>query len=241
MKDKIVKFLKLNMFNLKWTCNCCEEEVFNDGYFCEDCEKRFVYILKDKCDHCGRLTSKPTLFCDDCIGKNIEFDTARSVFEYQEPISSAIKAFKYGNKKYLAEVFASKMLNVFLSSFSNASVITFVPMTEVKKKQRGYNQAELLANELSRLTGIEVFELATKKRDTLSQASLTAKERKQNLKSTFKFNKKLIKDKNIVIVDDVLTTGSTADVLAKGFKEAGAKSVGVITVCSVSFLNSKKG
>ena len=240
MKQKILEFLKQNMFNLKWTCNCCGVENFNDGYFCNNCEKEFVYIEKNKCDHCGRLTNKPVLFCDSCIGKNIEFDTARSVYEYLEPISTVVKEFKYQNKKYLAQVFASKMLNVFLSSFSNVNAITFVPMTEVKKKQRGYNQAELLANELSNLTGIEVLELAEKKGDTPSQASLSAKERKDNLKTSFKFNKKLIKDKSIVIVDDVLTTGSTADVLAKGFKDAGAKFVGVITICSVSFLNKNE-
>ena len=240
MKEKIVKFLKQNIFNLKWTCNACKEENFNGEYFCPTCEKQFVYILENKCDHCGRLTSKPTLFCDDCTGKNIEFDTARSVFEYQEPISSLIKGFKYDGKRYLGEVFASKMLKVFLSNFSSANVLTYVPMTETKLKQRGYNQSKLLAEELSRLTNVEVMELAIKKKDTKAQATLSAKERKKNLKTSFKINKKLAKDKNVVIVDDVLTTGSTADVLAKGFKDAGAKSVNVITISSVSFLNKKR-
>ncbi|MBO5851109.1 MAG: ComF family protein [Clostridia bacterium] len=228
------------MFNLKWTCNCCGSELFTNGYFCDICEKEFTYVLDSKCDHCGRITKTPTLFCDSCTGRNVEFDTARSVFEYTEPISKVVKAFKYDGKKYLAEVFASKMLNVFLSSFSSANLLTYVPMTETKLKQRGYNQSKLLAEELSRLTGIEVKELAVKKADTHSQATLSAKERKDNLKSSFKFNKKLAKDKNVVIVDDVLTTGSTADVLAKGLKDAGALSVSVLTICSVSFLGEKK-
>ena len=101
MKQKILEFLKRNMFNLKWTCNSCGVENFNDEYFCNSCENEFVYIEKNKCDHCGRLTSKPVLFCDSCIGKNIEFDTARSVYEYLEPISTSVKAFKYQNKKWL--------------------------------------------------------------------------------------------------------------------------------------------
>ena len=239
MNKRLEKFLKENIFNLKWTCNACGEENFNGEYFCKSCEEKFTYILNDKCDHCGRLTNKPCLFCDSCTGKNVEFDLARSVFEYGEPISRAIKAFKYDGKKYLAEVFVSKMLNTFLANFSSANIITFVPMTKAKLKLRGYNQAELLANELSRITKIEVKELAEKVSETKAQATLNAKERKKNLKSSFKINKKLVKDKNIVIVDDVLTTGSTADVLAKGFKDAGAKSVGVLTVCSVSFLNKK--
>lgn len=236
---KLQKFLKENIFNLKWTCNCCGCEIFNDSYFCSACENSFLNVKVDKCNHCGRRTYEAVLFCDSCTNKNLQFDTARSVYEYCEPINSLIKAFKYDGKKYLAEVFASKMLNVLLSNFSDANLITFVPMTKSREATRGYNQSELLANELSLLTGIEVKETALKKYETKRQANLSAKERKINLKNSFKVLKSVVKDKNVLIIDDVLTTGYTADVLAEGFKKAGANYVYVLTIASVSFLNDK--
>ncbi len=236
---KLQKFFKDNLFNLKWTCNCCNCEIFNNDYFCDDCKNSFLEIRADKCNHCGRRTSEVSLFCNSCSGKNLQFDKARSVYEYCEPISALIKAFKYDGKKYLAEVFANKMVSAFLLNFSDVDLITFVPMSKKREKLRGYNQSKLLAQELSLLTGIKCIETVIKKSETERQANLSAKDRRNNLKNSFKVAKSVVKDKRVLIVDDVLTTGSTADVLAEAFKKASAQAVYVLTIASVTYLNDK--
>jgi ComF family protein len=108
-------------------------------------------------------------------------------------------------------------------------------MTEKARRKRGYNQAELMAREISRLTGIEVEELLVKRVETVRQARLNRKERLSNLKGAIKAgNRQLIVNKVIVVVDDVITTGATAEAVAAALKRAGAAKVYVLTATSVT-------
>ena len=107
-------------------------------------------------------------------------------------------------------------------------------MTEKAKQKRGFNQSELLCRGLALKTEINVFEGLTKIRETQRQAKLNRKERITNLSKAFRVHdKKNIKDKTVLIIDDVSTTGSTMKVLSEKLLKAGAKSVGVLTVASV--------
>ena len=107
-------------------------------------------------------------------------------------------------------------------------------MTEKAERRRGYNQSKLLAQKLSERVGVQVVECLVKTKETQRQAKLTANERRKNLVDAFKvINKKVVKDKSVLIVDDVTTTGSTAQILAKKLKSAGVKKVYLITVASV--------
>lgn len=230
---KFVNLIKRSLFNTGWTCNACGKEIFS-GYFCEDCLKSIVKINKDKCFHCGRRTLYPVNYCDSCIEKNLNFDIARSVYEYQAPLSFVIQNFKYENAKYHAEFFANEMYEIFINENLYCDVITFVPMHEKRLRKRGYNQAELLAKELSKLVGVEVLDCITKTKETEHQANLTQKEREKNLKGTFKANKKVVAGKSVLLVDDVMTTGSTVDAISKELKRAGATKISVLTLASVS-------
>jgi ComF family protein len=107
----------------------------------------------------------------------------------------------------------------------------YVPLYTKRQKKRGYNQSELLSNELSKLIGISVsHNNLIRIKDTITQTNLSFKERQKNLESAFEIkDKKEVKDKNILLIDDVLTTGATADNCAKILKKAKAKGVYVLT------------
>ena len=238
--ESLRKVLEKLFFQVNYTCNNCGVEIFNGGYFCSDCEKIIKEIKVNKCDHCGRITFYPVNYCDSCIEKNINFDKARSVYDYVYPINGLIKNFKYNGKRYLAEVFASKLKTLYLNEFETVDAIVFVPMTDERLNERGYNQAEILANELSNLINVPVLNNALKKtRETPRQANLTKAERRSNLQKSFTAYTAEVKDKSLLLVDDVLTTGATADIIAGILKKKGATKVIVYTIASVQSKNLK--
>lgn len=231
----IKKALRKTLFNDRWTCNACGKEIFDD-YFCEECLNKITQIDKNKCEHCGRLTAYPVKFCDSCKEVNINFDRALSVFNYEEPISFLIQNFKYKNHKYHAKYFAEKLYSLYEKEGLSADVVTFVPMHEDRLEERKYNHAEILAREFSTLSKIEVKPIIKKVKETERQATLSFKDRLKNLTSSFKADKVEVDGKRVLVIDDVLTTGATADVISKTLKKAGAKEVVVLTVASVSRL-----
>lgn len=230
----LFKSVKDGYFNEKWTCNGCSNENFTDGYFCQKCQETLPVISQDFCEHCGRKTPFPTAFCNSCIEKNINFEKARSLYEYKEPINNLLRNFKYDGDKYIANIFVKDLANKFYENFSDADFFTAIPMTSERLKSRGYNQSFILADKLSKYTKIPCVSALKKVKDTERQATLSADERKKNLKGSFKAVKNLVKDKTVVLVDDVLTTGATADVCSEILKKAGAKKVYVLTVATVT-------
>ena len=146
-----------------------------------------------------------------------------------------IMGFKYSNKRYLAEIFAELCAFVLLKEFADSDFIINVPMHPKDKRKRGYNQTELLCKEISKKTGYTfVNGLFSKTKRTLRQATLSKEDRAKNLENAFKLeDKKAVKDKIILIVDDCMTTGATVEAIAKSLKKSKAKKVYVITVASV--------
>ncbi len=231
--DFLLKKIKNALFYERWTCNVCNSEIFS-GYFCLDCEKQIERINENKCNHCGRATAYPVNYCDSCIEKNINFNFSRSVFNYKPPISNLIQRFKYGAQKYHGRYFAEELYKIFLKENFPCDLVTFVPMSEERFEETKYNHAEVIASEFSKLSGIELSLSIKKVKETPRQATLSLNERLKNLKSAFRVNKKAVKDKNVIVIDDVLTTGATCDTISKLLKKNGAQSVIVLTVASVS-------
>ena len=228
------EFFNKYLFNVKWTCQACGREIFDGKYFCDKCLKKLPYNDGTICDHCGRKTISPVDYCTTCSNTLVSFDKARSVFCYEKPISSLIKGFKYDGKRYLVEVFAYYLSLTYYKNCTPCDIVTFVPMTEKAKKKRGYNQSELLANEFAKLVSLKVESILVKEKDTDRQAKLDRKGRLKNLSGAFRvINRKIIKDKSVLIVDDVTTTGATAEVISEKLKKAGAKQVFVLTIASV--------
>ncbi len=235
LKEKLTKLLNKYVFNEKWRCNVCEKEIFEEVYFCKECLEKLPFNNDKICLHCGRKVIQTEEYCTTCKNVLVSIDLGRSAFDYKDEIKELIHGFKYKNKQYLAKVFASTMSPLFFMNFSDANFITFVPMTESSEKVRGYNQSKLLAEEISKLVSVPLFEVVEKKEDTKEQKKLSRQERLVNTLKAFKIiNKKDVVGKNVVIIDDVATTGATAEAIAFKLKKAGANKVYLLTIASVS-------
>ncbi len=232
--EKLSAFFNKYLYNAKWRCISCNREIFDGSYFCEKCKSDLPVLEGTICQHCGRKLKRSQNYCTTCKGKLTNIDKARSVYNYAPPISALIKRMKYKNARYLVEAFAPDMANVYFKNYLNADIVVFVPATKKSYKKRGYNQSELLAREFCKLTNLPLIDCLEKNKETSRQATLNRENRIKNLLDAFKIkDKSAIKDKNVVIIDDVSTTGSTAEIIAKLLKKANAKQVFLLTVASV--------
>jgi len=228
------KFLRF-LFPADITCNVCGREIFH-GYFCEECEKQLPLNNRVVCEHCGRNIFNPEERCFSCNGRETWFERARSAFVYKDSVKKLITSLKYDGKKYLAEVFAERLAPLYFAAFFNSDVIVYPPMSRERLKERGYNHAELLAKSLSELIKVPVADgVFEKVKETARQATLDSKERRENLKGSFKVaEKESVNGKRVLLVDDVMTTGATVEILSALLIKAGASVVDVLTVASVS-------
>ena len=234
---KIKDFFDKFFFNSKWKCLACGREIFS-GTFCEECEKILPYNDGIICAHCGRKVIAPEDYCLTCKNVIVSVDKARSSFNYAKPIAPIIKRFKYYNRRYIAESLSEYLAITYFKNLFSADIITYIPMTEKAKKKRGYNQSQMLAESLSKKVGIRAIEVLEKLKETTRQAKLDRNQRLKNLTDAFHVkDRKSVKDKKVLIVDDVSTTGATAEAAASKLKKAGAKTVYLLTVASVPPIN----
>ena len=216
-------------------CIFCGDELNQNEYnsTCESCLKKLPFI-NNYCEKCGNPIRKDEIgVCFSCKTTNYNFNKARSVFVYIDEVLKTIHKFKYNNGKYLYKPLAKFMLEFYATQSMFADCVTYVPMFKKKEKLRGYNQAKLLANEFANNLNIPIFDFCEKVIDNESQTSLDLKERRENVKDTFKFKtefKKDIKDKVVLIIDDIFTTGATSNEISKILINAGAKDCFVLTL-----------
>lgn len=203
-----------------------------DSKVCEDCHQ---YILQARkmphCKKCGRFfPSKSTkvLFCKECQKQNSLFVGIRAVVPYNELVKNGIHLLKYKKRKEIAIFLAQYMTDLFLKDeiFQDIDFLLPIPMGEKKFKERGFNQVELLAREMFSKINIPLLDCVKKNKDTLSQVGLGREERMFNLKDSFVvLNPKQIEGKNILLLDDVITTGSTLYTLGEILLKNGANSL----------------
>ncbi len=235
---KIFKWLNEKIewlfYNPKWTCNACGREIFDGEYFCPECRAELPFNDGAICQHCGRKTQVGELYCLTCKNKLPSIDVGRSSFVYAKPISGLIKKLKYNKKRYVADILSEYLAITYIKHGLISDLIVFPPMTDKSLRKREYNHAGLLAEKLSEKVGIPVIDAFKKTRETERQAKLNREERMKNLVGSVRVVKrKAVRDKRILIVDDVTTTGATAEILSSRLKMAGAKTVTLLTVASV--------
>lgn len=243
MNDK-VEFLKDKLNNLFFdknlTCDICGKDVFNKENFCESCKAELPYNNEFICDKCGRKTLQSYAYCLECKSSAPNYLKARSAFCYDKDIKRLILKYKNGDK-YLAKTFAKEMLSTLYKYFFRSDFMVYTPMFEDDEIKRGFNQAELIAKELQKLSGIAVKdEIIIKVKKTEMQKTLSKAKRIKNLEGAFKvINKAECKGKNILLIDDVLTTGATAEAICEKLLKAKAETVCVLTIASVPLNNIK--
>lgn len=221
-------------------CIFCGDELSEttEACTCEKCLKNLPFIDNENiCKFCGVPVKSLVSICEVCYEQMPTFKLARAPFEYTGNIKFIINRFKYNNGKYLAKPLSYFMAETYFQNKFNCDFMIFIPLTKEKLKKRGYNQAELLANELSKRINLDVKkDVILKVKNTLTQTKLTRFERKINLENAFKIsNKNALKKKSILVVDDVFTTGTTTEHISKLLMKAGAKSVKILTLAHTNF------
>lgn len=230
MKDKIIQWVNTieDVLYPHYVCPFCETET-PDGKVCDDCKT--LLIKPNYCVKCGAHIPESANVCMQC--KEIEriFDQNFSVYLYDGYVSGAIQKLKFKGAKYLAKDFAKILAEKFDRLEINVDVVTFVPSTAKRIKERGYNQAKEVALEFSKLVGLPCMDLLAKVKETAHQVDLNRKERLENLIDSFAVvDKWQVKGKNILVIDDVFTTGSTMTSCAKALKKAKAQKVYGLTL-----------
>lgn len=226
-------FVKSFLFDLLFPLYCfgCGKE---GAVVCDACLP-VLRVVPPQCFVCGKLAPSPVgRTCLSCRKKS-PLDSFFSPFLYQQEIVRVmIHAFKYEGMKSLAPFFADSLFSYLqkYGAFPKDALLIPVPMWPKRRRARGFNQSELIASYLGKLTGNTVHMGILKKiKDTVPQASLAAEERRRNLKGTFEVAAGgKIKRKMIMLIDDVKTTGATLEEAARVLKKAGAKTIGAVTI-----------
>lgn len=217
-------------------CICCGEELDKNAIYdiCPKCYDDCHIIYRNHCIRCGApIPDNSTSVCFNCKSTNFDFVGCRACFAYSGKIRSAIYKFKYKHQSFLAESFARFMTKLYATTDWNIDLVTYVPLHPKREKTRGYNQSKLLAIEFCKITKLPLFDTTERVVDTPSQTSKTRDERIKNVKDAFKIKKNIesnIIDKNILVIDDVYTTGSTANEISKLLLKYGAKNIYILTL-----------
>lgn len=210
-------------------CPVCDEIAPVGEKICSDCKKRVKYIGKKTCMRCGKpIEASRMEYCYDCTKKKHEFYQGKSVFLYADGIKESMYRFKYQNKREYADYYAEEAIRLYRKWMEEhqIEVIMPVPMYRAKKRLRGYNQAEVFAEALGREMGLPVEKnLVERIRNTVPQKKLNDIDRKKNLKGAFKIKSDIVKYRKVLLVDDIYTTGSTIDAVAKELKTAGVEKI----------------
>lgn len=218
-------------------CHICREgsTAESKSNICQPCLIDIEPMAGPLCGLCGRgfaggdateVTNRR--LCGECIIQPPPFDRAISAIAYTGPIRKAIYRFKYNGDTRLAGTLASLMQTP-LSALNYASIDIIMPIPLHRKRltERGFNQSLLLAAALSKKTGSTVdYKSLRRVRHTTPQVELNARAREMNVKGAFELSGGLcLKDKTVLIVDDVYTTGSTIRECAKILKKEGARVI----------------
>lgn len=221
-------------------CLTCRKMISDNALFCNEDWQKLQFITEPKCKICAypffyEGSAHASLLCAQCIAKKPFFDSTTTIFKYNEQIKKIIFDLKYYDSTHLSKKFAQLILQKIKNEVHEYDLIVAVPLHKKRLRERKFNQAILLAQAiLKEAKHIEFYpNIMLRKKYTKSQAHLKQKEREKNLSGSFVFNEKYrekIKGKNILLVDDVMTTGSTLNSCAKILKKVGCNKIRVITI-----------
>ena len=187
------------------------------------------------CNECkSRINKKITFKLELIDNKNYYFKKHLYIFVYKDEIRNLILDYKFNDKSYLYKIFSEiivKNKKIF-GILEKYDIIIPVPIHKKRRKQRGYNQTELIAKEISKNIQIKYEKnCLIKYINTEQQSKLNREQRKQNLKNAYKItNKEKIQNRKIILFDDIYTTGSTANECCKILKQNGAQEILVFTI-----------
>ncbi len=207
------------------------------GHLCWDCLATLPLIQLPYCAVCGDPVAgrvDEQFVCYTCAGTPPGFDAARSAARYRGPLRRMLQEFKYHGALWLAPDLI-RLLAACATTFpdmADADAVTYVPLFRTRQRERGYNQAALLAGGLARVLGKPLLRNAIRRlRNTGTQTHLTASARATNVRLAFGVRRPdAVRHRRLLLVDDVMTTGATVSECARALKTAGATQVLGLTV-----------
>ncbi|HNV23811.1 MAG TPA: ComF family protein [Candidatus Omnitrophota bacterium] len=237
LKNLIKGFLELVYPH---NCPVCQTFILpshSQEIICDACASLIERNHPPFCQKCSRPLGQKIHYplCQECRLTKPYFDFAWSCLLYKDPLKNLIHQFKYKQKTCLAIAFSQWMLafiNAYHFDIKQFDLIIPVPLHTARLRERGYNQSYLLAHPIAKEFQIKISTTnIIRVRYTPPQVQLSQKERWTNIEGAFRIkSQNEINNKNILIIDDLLTTGATASEIARTLKKAGAKTVGVLTL-----------
>ena len=199
--------------------------------FCADCLSQAVIIQGSLCAFCGRKIGAGRSLCAQCGHGNVFFDAAASWAVYGGVLREAIHALKYKQDIGLGDYFSTFLISLLKSRGWVFDLVLPVPISHDRLKERGYNQSALLSRPIAHHFRIEHTTKALHRvKETGTQVNHTKIERDEFLRDAFSANPAKLKERKVLLVDDIITTGSTINHCAKALKEAGASQVMAISI-----------
>lgn len=218
-------------------CPVCGEIVMPKGELvCPDCVGKIRYVTEPKCKKCGKTIVQETKeYCRDCEENKRSFVQGIVLVNYTQEVRSALGAVKYGNLRQNLDFFCQELVTRYDRQIGNwqAEALIPVPLHPAKKRQRGFNQAEEIAGRLSKGLGIPVdTKLLCRRKRTTPQKDLNGRQRLANLIGAFGVSRAETGYKRVILVDDIYTTGSTAEACTRALLKAGVEEVYVICIAA---------
>lgn len=221
-------------------CIACRGRIESHGLLCGACFAKIDFIAPPLCDRLGLplpFEAGGSLLSAAAIASPPVYDRARAAAQYSDTMRELIQSFKYRDRHEGLPLFARWLKKAGAELLADADLIIPVPLYPTRLWRRRFNQSAMLALALGRLARVPVECFVLKRaRRTASQVGLTADQRRRNVAGAFKVEKDkapLIKGKKLVVVDDVITTGATAEACARVLKRAGADRVDILALARV--------
>jgi ComF family protein len=222
-------------------CLACGVAVETQGRLCASCWRSLTFLAPPHCRSCGYPlphAAPDAPLCGSCAIEPPIYDRARAVLRYDEGARSLILAFKHADRTDTAPAFGQWLARTGAELLADADLITPVPLHRWRLLRRGYNQAAVLARALARESGVAMIpDLLQRRRATPSQQGLSAQARLVNITAgAFRphpWHSRRITNRNVLLIDDVMTTGATVGACAQVLRRAGAARVDVLTLARV--------
>ena len=228
--NKLFKFIVNLIFPVY--CLICKRHLLyqTNTYLCDACKKNIILIYGKVCNKCGRPFING--ICRICREEQFYFSKARASGIYDGSIKECIHFFKYNKKTYLLNTLFEMLLLPDSLDFLSCDLIVPVPLHWIREYSRGFNQAELIGEKVSKRFDIQLSKTSLKRtKATPSQTGLSLKERTKNIKGAFSVrNEQKLSGKRILLVDDVMTTGATVNECSRVLLQAGAREILVYTL-----------
>jgi len=210
-------------------CGYCGEITTSKNYICEKCNNLLIQNYINRCKFCGKISLVDK--CPECERKTLYYEKLIFCSEYNETFRQKIHLYKFLDKKYLYHFFTELLYNYVKNE--EFEVIIPVPISKERYRERGYNQAGLIAKKLAKLLNKDYLDnVLIKNKNTERQSEQGFKERQKSVKDVFEIKDGFkIVDKKILLVDDIFTTGATANECAKMLKLAHSGDIKMGVIC----------